>query len=245
MPQKGSRPLYPPAPWLYWDVEAAIALVTFNAESVEPLLPEGVEVLGDQVMGAVWIARYPRSTLGPYNEALIAIQVYVGGEPRFFIPYIYVDSDVALAAGREVAGAPKKYADIGLEWSGRSVVGWARRAGMVIRVEVSPEYVASGEVLEALLSRDGTLLLNVRELPGVPGGGSVRDLVAWRARVWFHRSMGGGALKAWAGPSRVELVGGVEDPVGELEVVDVVEGFYAFFDMELSVDKVLWRRVEG
>ncbi len=236
-------PLYPDSPWLYWDVEAVIVLATFASDSVKPILPGGVEVLGDQVLGAIWIAHYPRSTLGPYNEALIAFQTYVGGEPRFLIPYIYVDNDIALAAGREVAGAPKKFARITLGWSGRSVVGRAERSGMVIEAVVSPEYKASKDVLEALLPKEGAPLLSVRLLPGIPEGPAIRELVAWRARVWFHEAMDG--IKVWGGPSSIRLNSGIEDKVGELEIIDVIEGFYAFFDMELSVDKAVWRRIEN
>lgn len=234
-----TKPLYPSGPWLYWDIEAVIAMATFKAESVEKILPRGAEVLGDEVMGAVWIARYPRSTLGPYNEALIALQVYVDGEPYYYIPYIYVDSDAALAAGREVAGAPKKYAEISLTWQGRTVVGLAERARMRIEVRVTPEYRAARELLTSLLSSEGTPLLSVRILPPIKGEGGVGDLVAWKAKVWFHEAMND--VKAWAGSASIILQSGAEDNVGELELTSVVEGFYAFFDMELGVDKILRR----
>jgi len=239
MISKYTKPLYPPGPWLYWDIEAVIAIATFKAKSIEKILPRGVTVLGDEVMGAVWIARYPRSTLGPYNEALIAVQVYVDGEPYFYIPYIYVDNDAALAAGREVAGAPKKHAKISLTWKGRSVVGIAERAGMRIEVRVTPEYKAARELLTSLLSSQGTPLLSARILPPVQGEGGLSDLIAWRAKVWFHESMND--VKAWAGSASIVLESGAEDNVGDLEITSVVEGFYAFFDMELGVDKILRR----
>lgn len=239
MPSSSTLPLYPDPPWLYWDVEAVIGLALFKAESVRGLLPRGVSVLGDEVMGAVWVARYPRSTLGPYNEALIALQVYVGGDPYFYIPYIYVDNDIALAAGREGAGAPKKFARISLEWQGRSVVGSASRAGMRIEVRVTPEYVADKDLLTSLLSSEGTPLLNTRVLPPVKGEGEVRDLVAWHAKVWFHKAMD--SVKAWAGRADIRLESGAEDDVGALGISSTADGFYAFFDMELGVDKIIRR----
>lgn len=234
-----TRPLYPEAPWLYWDVEAVIVMALFKADSVRKLLPRGVEVHGDEVMGAVWVARYPRSTLGPYNEALIALQVYVDGDPYFYIPYIYVDSDAALAAGREVAGAPKKFAEISLGWHGRSVVGVARRAGMRIEAEVSPEQRAPREFLEGILSSEGTPLLSVRRVPPVGGEGGSLDLVSWHAKIWFHEAMND--VKAWVGSARVKLESGAEDSVGDLEVTGIIDGFYAFFDMELGVDRIIRR----
>lgn len=238
VPQSSVTPLYPAAPWLYWDVEALIALVTFKAESVKPLLPEGVEVLGDDVMGAVWIAKYPRSTLGPYSEALIALQTVVDGRMYYYIPFIYVDGDAALAAGREAAGAPKKYAEIMLGWRGRTVMGWAERSGMVIRLGVTPEYRADRELLTSLLPVEGIPLLGLRVVPGA-GGEGYGELVEWHAKVWIHEAMGG--VKAWAGKATLTLTSGAEDRVGELAVSNLVEGYYLFFDMELGVDRVIRR----
>ena len=39
----------------------------------------------------------------------------VHGDMGYYIPYIYVTNDAAMAAGRELLGAPRKMADISLE----------------------------------------------------------------------------------------------------------------------------------
>lgn len=238
VPASSIIPLYPEPPWLYWDVEALIALATFKAESVKPLLPNGVEVLGDDVIGAVWIAKYPRSTLGPYNEAIIALQVALEGKTYYYIPFIYVDSDAALAAGREAAGAPKKYAKITLEWRGRTVIGEAERAGMAIRLGVTPEYQANRDLLTGLMPAEGIPLLGLRVIPA-PGSKGYAELVEWHAKAWLHEAMGG--LKAWSGKAALSLTSGAEDDVGSLAVSSILEGYYLFFDMELRIDRIIGR----
>jgi len=162
-----NAPLYPQPPWLYRGVEAVIVIALFDARSVEPILPEDVELIGDKIMGAVWVARYPVTTLGAYNEALIAIQVSTPKGMAYYIPYIYVTNDSALAAGREVAGAPKKLADIDVVSNYMTVSGRARRGSMEIGVEVKPEYRVDEDFLYGLLPKEGVPLLSLRVIPGV------------------------------------------------------------------------------
>jgi acetoacetate decarboxylase len=105
-------PLYTGPSIEYWDVEAVIVLGLFDRARVEALLPEGLEPAGDPVLGALWAAWYPFSTVGSYGEFLVALQVLRGSELGYYVPYIYVTNDAALAAGRELLGAPKKLAEV-------------------------------------------------------------------------------------------------------------------------------------
>lgn len=229
-------PLYPEPPWLYWDVEAVIAMVVFDESSVEPLLPENVTPSGGDPIGAIWISRYPRSTVGPYNEALIAVQVEGDFGMAYYIPYIYVTNDAALAAGREVAGAPKKLASIDLVNEGSSVRGFASRGMMNIDVSVKLEHKVDEDFIKGLLSEAGVPLLSVRVLPKV-GGNGLAQAILWSAKVFFNRKLD--SVSVLGGPAKIDLRGSLEDPVDRLKVKEVLQGFYAVFDMELDVSKVV------
>ncbi|MCE4623647.1 MAG: acetoacetate decarboxylase family protein [Caldisphaeraceae archaeon] len=231
-------PLYPSPPWLYKGVEAVIIIAFFKGESVEPLLPKDVEISGDKVMGALWIARYPRTTLGPYNEALIAIQVSTQKGMAYYIPYIYVTNDSALAAGREVAGAPKKLANIEVKDSYSTIVGVSQRGSMEIRAEVRPEYKVEESILQALLPPEGTPLLSLRAIPGIPPRKTKVEEVYWYAKVNFEKDSSG-RIFAWGGPARITLKGSLEDPVDSIEIVEYIQGVYTRFDMELGVYDVI------
>ena len=234
-------PLYPGPPWLYWDVEAVITLVVFKKETVEPLLPEGVSPVGGDPLGAVWIARYPTTTLGPYNEVLIAVQVEGDFGLAYYIPYIYVTNDAALAAGREVAGAPKKIASIDIRQEGSTVVGWAERGGMSIEAHVKLEYKVDEAFISGLLPEEGVPLLSLRLLPRVGESPGLAQMVLWKSKVFFNRKLG--SISALGGPSKVVLRGSIEDPIDRMEIKEIVQGLYARFDMELDVDRVVreWR----
>ncbi|MEB3779007.1 MAG: acetoacetate decarboxylase family protein [Desulfurococcales archaeon] len=231
-----NAPLYKEPPWLYRDAEALIALVTFERESVEPILPEGVETLGGPVMGAFWISYYPFSTLGPYYEAIIAVQVGYGSNLAYYIPYIYVTNDAALAAGREVLGAPKKLASILLN-KGETIYGSVSRGGVkLFELELSPEGLADEEMLRGILQEELTLL-SVRSLPPV-GGKGVAQLIEWYVKTWFRKTYSN-AADAWTGSVLVRHSSGVSDPIGELRVHEVLGGFYVVMDMELGVKGIV------
>jgi len=231
-------PLYPSPPWLYKGVEAVIIIAFFKGESIEPLLPKDVEISGDKVMGALWVARYPRTTLGSYNEALIAIQVSTQKGMAYYIPYIYVTNDSALAAGREVAGAPKKLANIELKDLYSTIVGVSRRGSMEMRAEVKPEYKVEESILRALLPPEGTSLLSLRVIPGIPPRKTKVEEVYWYAKVNFEKESSG-RIFAWGGPARITLKGSLEDPVDRMEIAEYIQGVYARFDMELGVYDVI------
>jgi acetoacetate decarboxylase len=105
--------LYPEPPYAYDEARIAIAFLDNPLSSVPPgLLPEGIEYLPLQV--AVF-ADYPDSTIGPYREAVVLVGVMRNGNPALYCPLIYVTSDTALCAGREIWGFPKKLAVIDIK----------------------------------------------------------------------------------------------------------------------------------
>jgi acetoacetate decarboxylase len=233
-----NAPLYPSPPWLYKKVEALIAVVLFESKTLEPLVPKDVELPGDKVMGALWIAKYPLTTLGPYNEALIAFQVTTSKGMAYYIPYIYVTNDAALAAGREVAGAPKKIGDINIIYENETLRGYVKRGSMSMEVEVKPEYKVDESFIYGLLPKEGVPLLSLRVIPKVGSKKARAEEVYWYAKMNFERDAEGHVF-ALGGPARVKLVGSLEDPIDEIKVSEILQGIYLRFDMELGVYDVI------
>ena len=106
-------PLYPAPPYLY---EGA-TMLTFDYETdpktAVELLPavDGLELTEPATAGVVF-ARYPQSTLGPYDEFVLYLYANFRGKEMKYGAYLYVTTDAAMAAGREMAGFPKKIASI-------------------------------------------------------------------------------------------------------------------------------------
>lgn len=207
---------------------------------VRDVLPEGVEPFSNPPQAGIFVTRYPFSTVGTYNEFLAAVQVRdVDGELAYYIPYIYVTNDAALAAGREWAGAPKKLADIRLERDRDVVQGTMDRPEdrRLLTLTAKPEERALGGIIDALLP-DPTPLLSVRHVPPVHGGDGLTQLIEWYADIDFHLD-GDGDRKLWTGPASLDFPQpSTVDPIHRLGVEEVIAGLYAEFDMTLGVTDV-------
>ncbi|MDY7082129.1 MAG: acetoacetate decarboxylase family protein, partial [Halobacteria archaeon] len=137
----------------YSDCDALMAFFRCS-EDVVDILPEGVEPFSQPPQGGIFVTRYPFSTVGTYNEFLAVVQVKdTNGDMAYYIPYIYVTNDAAMAAGREWAGAPKKIADIEMEKDKDVLQGTMERpeGKRLLTITSKPEERAKGGIIDALL----------------------------------------------------------------------------------------------
>lgn len=113
-------PLFPAPPYEYQDATLLVFEYLTDPASAARMLPAQAELIeppdapGKAVAGVVF-ARYPSSTLGPYLEVVQFLFCLYLGKPVQFATHLYVTTDVAMAAGREMGGYPKKIAGIGIQ----------------------------------------------------------------------------------------------------------------------------------
>ncbi len=228
----------------YWGCRAVLATFTVTGHAAA-LVPEGLH-LGDPSVGAVLVADYGASTLGPYCEFVSLLQVTDDdGIPGMYIPYIYVTNDAALAAGRELLGAPKKLADISVDVDAAAVVGRLARPSScaLAEVVVAPSERVDGDVLDALLP-PGTPLYSLRYLPGPSGATQVHELIRWNSDLAVRDDAFGDGLR-FTGPTSLRYPSQTEvDPVHHLEVDTLLGGAYLEFDMRLTAGSVVWSKTE-
>jgi len=105
--------LFPPPPYEYKKARGIFVVFQCAIGIKEKKLPPELEPIeyGFDVIG---ILEYPETTIGPYNESIIFLNCKHRDTPGEFVFNIYVDDDVALTAGREIWGYPKKMCDIKL-----------------------------------------------------------------------------------------------------------------------------------
>lgn len=86
---------------------------------------------------SVFTAYFPHTSFGSvYREAGLFLHVEHRGVRAVHCPWMIVDDDVALIAGRELLGYPKKLGEIDFAVDGDRVVGVARRRGVeLLRME--------------------------------------------------------------------------------------------------------------
>ena len=224
----------------YIGCEGITAFFTIKND-ISDLLPEGLKAYSEPAQGGIWIAHYPFSTVGEYYEYLTVIQVEdTEGEMGYYIPYIYVTNDAALAAGRELAGAPKKLAHIGLTKEFDLVQGVLERprGKRLVTFTLKPSYRASKEFISAILPKP-TPLLSIRHLPPIKNRGGVTQLIKWYSDIEFHRDSYGEAI-IFAGPASITYDSpSAIDPVHNIEIDEILTALYFKFDMKLGVTKIL------
>lgn len=227
----------------YRNCEALAAAFIISGE-VDEILPEGLEPFSDPPQGIIWISKYSYSTLGAYNEQIsIVIVKDVYGEMGYYIPYIYVTNDAAMAAGRELAGAPKKMADIRLENELDYIQGTLERPSgkRLITFTFKPVERAGGSAVDAYIPYP-TPLLSVRHLPWVKNtsGGltHLTQLISWYAEVDFHKDPKDEQM-VWMGPASITYDSPSQsDPVHKLKIDEILAALYFQFDMKLNVKEV-------
>jgi acetoacetate decarboxylase len=104
-------PLYPRPPYLYKDARMMIFAYVTDGASAARILPAEAELTDPPTAGLVF-ACYPSSTLGEYREVVVYLDARYQGRDVKYAAYLYVTTDVAMAAGREMGGFPKKIAAI-------------------------------------------------------------------------------------------------------------------------------------
>lgn len=220
----------------YRNCKAITAFFAIKSD-IRELVPEGLKPLGN---GGIWIAHYGFSTLGAYNEYLTAIQVEDEvGDLGYYIPYIYVTNDAALAAGREVAGAPKKLAKIELDQDLDLIQGILERpAGKRLVTFTMKPNLRAKELIDQMLPKP-TYLYSVRHLPPLRGKGGVTQLIKWYADIDFHVDPRGEKV-IFMGPASITYDSpSVSDPVHKVEMDRIILAVYFEFDMKLGFIDIL------
>ena len=224
-------PLYCRPPIYYKDVEAISFTYETDEDAVLDMLPEGLEIDSPATATLIFI-RYPFSTLGPYEEAILGIYCLWQGNPRFYIAHIVVNTDQPLAAGREIWGYPKKLAHITLEKEGDLIIGTMERprGNRICTGVVRPE-----TPLEMVQAEGGAgLSLRVIPSPEVGAEPSLMELIEVPSNATTK--------EAWQGPGFAEYnSASTLDPWHRLSVEKMLMAVYRRTDQILGYGKVVKR----
>jgi len=82
-----------------------------DTDTAAALLPVELEIDENPLVSAIF-ASYEFSTVGAYQEYIMTIQVRFRGEEYSYCPFIYIDNERGMIAGRERDGLPKLLAQI-------------------------------------------------------------------------------------------------------------------------------------
>lgn len=216
-------PLYQSPPFYYRDTEGITIVYETDEEAALDLLPQGLELPLPATAG-VTVVRYPFSTFGPYDEAILGLSCLWQGQPRSYVAHILVTTEPPLAAGREIWGYPKKLAHIELRKENDLILGVVERPrGLRLCTAV----MRPQEPVELTDQRGGSIALRVIPSPEEGAGPSLAQLID----VASQRQ-----VKAmWQGPGSVSFdTPSALDPWYKLPVRRVLRAYYTRSDLVLG-----------
>jgi acetoacetate decarboxylase len=204
--------------------------------AIDRFLPQQLEATADLVLVHLY-RMHDADWFGVYGESAIQIPVrhQASGTEGAYSPLLFVESDGAVAAGREIYGQPKKGGVVELGPEGDLLVGRVRRNGIDIVTATTPykQTPATAEDLERHAAFRTNI--NLKVIPAGDGGTpSVRELTARTLEdVVVH--------EVWSGPGTLELRPNAQAPVHLLPVAEVLEAFHWRVDFTLAYGEVLER----
>ena len=225
-------PLVPTFPLRMRDTEILTVAYRTTPEAVARFLPPQLEPTGERVVVHVY-RMHDADWFGAYGESAVQIPVShaASGTDGAYSPLLFVESDGAVAAGREIYGQPKKGGEISVGPDGDLLVGRLRRNGIDVITATMPYKQAPGDAadLDALGFRTN---INLKLIPSVDGGEAIRELTAREfADVEIH--------EVWRGPGTLELRPNAQAPVHLLPVRSVDVAFHWRASFTLVYGRVL------
>ena len=226
-------PLVPEFPFTFRNVEVMTLAYRTRLDAVRALLPPPLEPTNDWVLIHIYNMN-DVEWLGSYQECNVMIGARLGEKAsRGYSPYIFLNSYVGLAHGREVHGQPKKFGDPRLETRKDLLVGTLNRNGIDV-ITGTMAYKQQRGTLDELkkTTYDFSVNLNYKVIPHIDGRPAIRQLTSRKlADVKVQ--------ECWAGPCTVELRANAQAPVYKLPVLETGTGYHWYADFTLVKGEVL------
>ena len=198
-------------------------------EIVKELLPPPLE-MGDAPGGMMFIAEYPETNLGRgYRESAIFLKCKYNGQEGSYCLSMPIESEESrLYNGRDIFGFPKKMAKIHLEKNGQEVHGWVERHGIrFVEVKIN----LSGTLPE-LPPQGSTFLFKASpKIDLTPGFDGPVFLCSQKTTIEMKTME--------IGPAEVTLKESDKDPWAQVEMTNILTGFYMVSDNTMQPGKVL------
>ena len=227
-------PLVPTLPIRMRRTEILTVVYRTDLAAADALIPAPLELTGDLVVVHVY-RMHDAEWFGRYCESAVQIPVRLpDGSSAVYSPFLVLESDGAVAAGRELYGQPKKHGEVALDARGDLLVGVVARNGIDVITATTP-YKQTPSDLTALdrLVPGGATNVNLRILP-LDGPDYRRELVVRSfTDVVLH--------EAWESHATIELRPNAQVPVYLLPVRCVEAGFHRIVDFTLPEGSVIHR----
>ncbi|MFX1509217.1 MAG: acetoacetate decarboxylase family protein [Promethearchaeota archaeon] len=201
--------------FLLGKVNMLMVIFKTDLQVIKRIIPPPLEP-SPEALGTAYVAEFLEPNfIAPYNEAALSVQVQYNNEQGSYCLAMPVDNDLAMAAGRELYGFPKKIADsITLTRKGNAVHGVCTRHGIPI-IEIKA--IMQTPFPEAFSATPWFLL---KAFPGIDGISVDNHPRLLR----LLNKINYGPIEI--GPGELKLNKSLDDPIHEIPVLEVTTAAY-------------------
>ena len=145
-------PFYPPLPAVYRNVRFQFVFFHAAPSAVQDILPEPLQAAEDGMCVASGLEVPHCENYGPFEESFIVMKCHFRDQTGFYCSHVFHNGPAGIAAGREIYGTPKVYADMRVIHADRYMVTETSYGGVpVLRIASS---VDAGAPLDAGAAQD-------------------------------------------------------------------------------------------
>ncbi len=223
-------PLYSKPPLIWRDTQVVMVQYEANLDAIRSVLPEPMEPWGNNVIA--FTSWTPMGTQGACGEACVYVQAKFKDYVGTYEPYLYVTTEIPLAAGREIWGFCKKLADIQVHLEKEAAWGEVKRLGTnILRIQTTIDEPASNSDLPW-----GSGVFSVKAIPAAEEGEP-----ALRQLVWTEGKVDNLPGRFFKGRGSVAFEHSDVDPLDILKPQRIVAGYYGIIEMYLPLGKIVHR----
>lgn len=226
--------LYSKPPLIWRDTQVVLVEYECDLERIKSVLPEPMEPWGNHVIA--WVSWTPLGTQGQCGEACIYVQAKFKDYQGTYEPFLYVTTEIPLAAGREIWGFCKKLADIQVKLEHEMARGEVHRCGTKI-MSLQTTIDEPAEYSDLPWGTAG--VFSLKNIPAAEEGEPpLRQLVLTAGEV---KAVPGHFFK---GRGSIAFEHSDLDPTDILKPERVVAGYYGIIEMNLPLGKIVYRYPE-
>ncbi|MDE2845830.1 MAG: acetoacetate decarboxylase family protein [Gemmatimonadota bacterium] len=115
-------PFYPPLPAVYRNVRFQFVFFHAAPSAVQDFLPEPLQAAEDGLCVASGLEVPDCEHYGPFEESFIVMKCHFRDQTGFYCSHVFHNGPAGIAAGREIYGTPKVYADLKVTHADRSMM---------------------------------------------------------------------------------------------------------------------------
>lgn len=225
----------------FYDAEMLTVLWETKPEIIAGLLPWPL-IPAEYPLVTAFVANYPRTNFDVvYKESALLLPAVYNGEEGSYCLSMPVTQDMAMAAGREIFGFPKKMADIYFSKDGELMKGWTERRVvrfMEIQAKLTGKFndPQAQDLLMGNINNDGSIKrasFLFKHFPAPEGDGFDFNPKLIRQETVFRPKV------LQIGEGEIILRPSDYDPWVEVEVVKMLGAVYMVGDNFMLEGKIL------